>query len=473
MRPLAEGIALFGEFDAWPGVARSISPTFRDLSVAFAETVPEWRSKSILELSNNVLAYSRTRPTNRRRKENLLMQPFSTANGGYLPGYFVVKNLQIALFMHTNSSLILDSEFYLNFIIHWFYGSFDFTEAILDDDKGISPFSDQSLSANDSVNGIAVAFQKRFAELFSLKQDDITEFDNKLSKGKFAWHEIQIGKANNSGKYIELNLARKINNLIDYSDKSLNEVMRSSRIISHDLFLRRNFLCIGSFVERLEITDGGRINIGLYDDENNIPVLSLPSSRLIPPIISNCRVEVLQSGTSERIFFAIYWRDELIYYSEKDRLSEEEQNIIERVNLSSTYGTETKQLMRKTIEQALSNDEEFDIYRDYYRKENEDLTELVYDNWSKALMSQFQFEVDVPKKQGALLEICEGDRQFLRIVAALGSCRGPFIDLEVVADICKLHDHTIETLINKSNSYYKRTGFLFLSQLESYIIMHV
>ena len=93
MRPLAEGIALFGEFDAYPGDSKSLSPVFRNAAVAFASMVPNREDLKVDQLLREVLIRGRSRLEMRQRKENLLLQGFTTRNGGYLPGYFMIKNL--------------------------------------------------------------------------------------------------------------------------------------------------------------------------------------------------------------------------------------------------------------------------------------------------------------------------------------------------------------------------------------------
>ena len=135
MRPLAEGIALFGEFDAFPGAAKSISWVFRNAASAFAENIPGWKELQLDELLRRLLLIVRSSPQGRRCKENLLMQGLTTHNGGYLPGYLLVKRFQLALFNHLGCRKLLDSEFYLNFIVHWFYADYNLVKILLDSSR--------------------------------------------------------------------------------------------------------------------------------------------------------------------------------------------------------------------------------------------------------------------------------------------------------------------------------------------------
>lgn len=137
LQPLAEGLALFMEFDAVPRTASTLSQPMAMALPSFTDT--SWMKKlgetdSIASEVNRSLfeALSSVRLSDEfiRRKTNLLAQPLATDGGGYLAGYLLVKLLHNWALRH--SEAFGDSDLSVMFLRHFFYYDWGLVAMLLD-----------------------------------------------------------------------------------------------------------------------------------------------------------------------------------------------------------------------------------------------------------------------------------------------------------------------------------------------------
>ena len=137
-RPLAEGIALFAEFDVRPSseVTRHFMPLVAVSSLfgprmrgASDDPIFRGREEQLLAM---VLEHVREQTETVERKTNLLVQPLDVERGGYLAGYLTVKTLWQSA-MSLNPALG-DSELFLWYLVAWVYSDFGLVAHLLDDD---------------------------------------------------------------------------------------------------------------------------------------------------------------------------------------------------------------------------------------------------------------------------------------------------------------------------------------------------
>jgi hypothetical protein len=130
LRPLAEGLALFAEYDALPHPhTKVISYPLELIYIAF--TAPSRREltkefgKSLLVL----LADIRLSEDYMRRKARLLLDPLSCEKSGYLAGYLMVK----AMWQHARlqSYRFRDTDLFYSFLKRYFYGDYGFAGQLL------------------------------------------------------------------------------------------------------------------------------------------------------------------------------------------------------------------------------------------------------------------------------------------------------------------------------------------------------
>jgi hypothetical protein len=472
MRPLAEGIALFGEFDALPGKSKSLSATFRNVGLCFGKTVPNWERCVLSELIPEILIRARLQPGMIRRKENLLMQGFSTRNGGYLPGYFLVKNLQLALFRQTGSELVLDSEFYLNFLLHWFYGDFGLLETLLSSSIEMSSFSEQSVKTKDSMNALFVAFQRRVSGLFTVTAEHISKFDEAVANANVPWWKVQIGRPEEVAIRDEANLNAQIVDLVD-PRSDLNSDQRGLRQLCLESFHRRNYMCLGSFQEHIEILSNGSVRVYQKQSGRELPIIAFAGSEKSGPYSGPCTIDILQSGLSEKVFLVISASGErvLIYSGASD--FDEEREQLSGLDISTSGCREAKSFMRKAIEQCLESDGGAAMLRDYYRRESAVGADMIYRNYCGALMSLLGPEADIPSTPAALLEMCDGDTGFLRTLANLGCSFPQVFQTGDIASACLRSGMTAEQFLARAREVERRHNLRLIHQVGDYMSLSI
>ncbi|HET6324007.1 MAG TPA: hypothetical protein VFG04_04860 [Planctomycetaceae bacterium] len=178
LRPLAEGAALFSEFDAWPGDSQVIASPMAHMSRLF---IPADLLLSTLQapqtgpvdplslLQEKILRGVRLSPPVVERKANLLCSPLEVGEGGYLAGYLAVKKM-VGLGRAHSKRAWHDTFFCLTFLRAFFYEDLGLVAAIL------SPGTPEQIA-----EGIVGYFDARCAQLGVLSQDE-NELDGVLAR---------------------------------------------------------------------------------------------------------------------------------------------------------------------------------------------------------------------------------------------------------------------------------------------------
>ncbi|WP_159045987.1 hypothetical protein [Streptomyces sp. WM6372] len=157
MRPLAEGMALFAEFDLYPtSTARMMTAPLR-WGVKFAnQGKTEGSRNDDTRLAWVHLGHTRLSDKMRRRKEDLLAQPLSCdSSEGYLAGYLTVKSLW-RRFLQEDGEFWTSDRFLLQ-VYHWFYEDPEFVTMLLD----------STPVAPGSLTEMSRYFQARLEYIFS------------------------------------------------------------------------------------------------------------------------------------------------------------------------------------------------------------------------------------------------------------------------------------------------------------------
>jgi len=114
LEPLMEGIALFAEFDAYPGSSEIISPVMGWLAYLFgrSDEIPE--DLDAVQKARYILCAYRTSELALRRKSDVLVRPLRTDDGGYLLGYLSVKSCWANAIKR--SKRLADSDLFLTYL---------------------------------------------------------------------------------------------------------------------------------------------------------------------------------------------------------------------------------------------------------------------------------------------------------------------------------------------------------------------
>lgn len=159
LRPLAEGMALFAEFDATPFPYSSMfSLPMQWVYLFYTRPKEEELRQHVGYSLYKLLCDLRLSEEYIRHKASLLLQPLSCQAGGYLPGYLTMKQLWARA--GARAPVFAECDTFLAFFQNYIYNDYGFVNVLLDD----------SVSEVDTCNAISGYLQRR---LFSLQSVDL------------------------------------------------------------------------------------------------------------------------------------------------------------------------------------------------------------------------------------------------------------------------------------------------------------
>jgi hypothetical protein len=251
MRPLAEGLAQFAEFDVLPGdsevlseVSLSIFPTFLPVD----ETLPTERD-AILTRLRDLIAKHRFSAKLLDRKKDLLVSPFDCSDGGYLAGYMLVKNLHMMLVHQKKCERLLDKDLTLGFLRCCFYEDYAFVNALLDPEKsGFEAFQAVSLYFQSRLNTLGTATTDETVcayEKFVLEQQSREPGEREHPQILSPAVEVAAGKKRLDDLRSQIGAAGTPESQFPLEDAWI--------------FAQRSVMCVGRFEDRVEVTKSGMV----------------------------------------------------------------------------------------------------------------------------------------------------------------------------------------------------------------------
>jgi hypothetical protein len=180
LRPFAEGLAMFAEFDATSRLeSKAISPVLESLfqffirpqtAATFFRQLPG--EAAIAACVGTVLHDLRTAPATLDRKASLLLKPFRASAGGYLPGYLAVKSLWRAS-LSKYFKLANETDTFLMYLRSYLYDDWSFVDVLLSDEL------DELRSGEALVNHLS----GRLEQWNALRQSDFVDYEECLAAG--------------------------------------------------------------------------------------------------------------------------------------------------------------------------------------------------------------------------------------------------------------------------------------------------
>jgi hypothetical protein len=181
-RPLAEGLALFAEYDAisrsqssaWGPVPAAVAWNFAGLEKLKEEpyaSLPE--PFNTMVLAGHLIEAVRLSADAVAAKASVLAQPFASMAGGYLPGYLAVKNMWRHLYKR-DIRLYSETDLVLAYLRSFFYEDPAIGLAIL------APTGPDPVSG---ANAIISAFRSRVQAFETASPEAVTAFEAHLASG--------------------------------------------------------------------------------------------------------------------------------------------------------------------------------------------------------------------------------------------------------------------------------------------------
>lgn len=249
LRPLAEGLALFAEYDVTPTPCSQVmSLPMRAVYLNFTKPSPEELSSRFGFSLYKLLWEVRRSDFYVRRKMDLLLQPISCAHGGYLAGYLTVKNLWH--FATSRCERFADPDLFLMYLRSFFYDDFGLVATLLD----------SSTAEISSVNAISAYIQRRFQSFFEATfESDIDDFERAVCAMKFGERPTNLPRFSTSLSRYDLG-KRLLESLVDElkADK-LENMGDLMRIMDSWTLAQRDIMCIGSLNVSVTMPRPGRV----------------------------------------------------------------------------------------------------------------------------------------------------------------------------------------------------------------------
>ncbi|MBY5523580.1 hypothetical protein [Rhizobium leguminosarum] len=242
MRPFAEGLAQYAEYDLLPGESPLLSETAKWLLPTFLPVGMEiTHEQQMLTILRGIISDQRFDGKLTRQKENLLVSTLRCDQGGYLAGYMTVKNLRYMLLFQRKCTSLLDQDLYLGFMRSFIYEDYGFVDVLLSEEGAVY----------DSIQCVSRYFQNRLAHLAnSGTEDTVKQFEQSVL-------ERQEQEPENR----ELPIILTPPDAVERGKARLNELRAvESGLISIDDIWRlaqRSMICVGRFRDKVKVTDNG------------------------------------------------------------------------------------------------------------------------------------------------------------------------------------------------------------------------
>jgi hypothetical protein len=464
MRPLAEGIALFAEFDATPGSSTVISKPLAFTNLLFNELRPDQSVPfdGLLEL----LATHRLGNVMAERKANLLVQPFACDDGGYLPGYMLVKNLWWIMVRERGCRRFGDRDLFLSYLRAFFYDDYEFVATLLEPND-----SDYQIT-----NSVSVYFQKRLNNFIDNTTDElIREFESEVerrapSRSTESVRELPDPWPGSDPKGARLGRERLrllMNKVLDPRGDGLVD---SIRRIESWVIAQRELMCIGTFRQKVSINKKGLVQIGRLPG----PVLLFAADDGVEAQEEEGLLEFFLAPTSMYRAVTVTIGGQRVatnFLGSKVSATVEEE--FKRNALSYTADPLVRQLWIRFVSETL-REHGLDDILEYYRSQISRISNDIYS--SRALMhtpDEYLTEsVDALRTNG-FFEILGKDaslvRSLARLTLAVSAC--PLRDF--VEDTLRESLISMQSLLAALNQAHERFHIAIVDQRQEFLVSYL
>lgn len=471
MRPLAEGLALFAEFDLMPGSSTAASLVTRWVAHSF-DTPPHGDEEvGSDDYLGTLLFRHRLSADCGNRKANLLADRFSCDGGGYLPGYFLVKNLWFTLVFEKGCHQLIDKDLYLIFLRSFFYEDFDFVATLLDD----------SVTEMTAIENISVYFQKRFVALLETTDADVAEFERfvsaKTPASKMGLRDVFPLGADEALTQLGKNRLDALVSELDFEGEpgTLEEMLKRR---DQWTLAQRDLMCVGSFREHVRVNEHGRVMVGrLADSEDagfDVPLLAVGGLEGIAPTEGEGLVEFFISPSGMYRYGAVSVHQKVVAVlplSEKfpEALLEQTKGY----QSDSEAAMKQKRAVQKIIDDFL-REEGVEVILTHYRTEVARIRNAFYD--SRSLLRTPDDKVEAcaeTMREAGLIDILEGRGDALRALSVASLAASLSNDAEFIRDLLKDREISVEALLAACGEASRRHSLPLFKQHGELLVSYV
>jgi hypothetical protein len=475
MRPLAEGIACFEEFDSMCGGSNILSPAMTAAMWSFDQNnnlprspnpLPEDKGKFFAARVFSLFCHTRLHYDELRqlwvdRREDVLTGPFSLEGGGYLPGYLAVKSFWRHAFLKVGKQL--DDELFLSHLKSYFYDDYVLVGIILDPEKSFS----------DSVNQIAGYFQRRFRDYFKLSLDQaLADYEKSYTSPENGMPSFKDRSRHFSPRYDGLGVSsrdadRGQQRLGDLFDQVLGAIEGMS-LEEMELCLadkgrqrRRELLCIGSTDVRVEVDGAQRMVVvplanGIRTEE---PMLAGEALADAEPGKGDGAIEAyMLPGTMGRAFLVSLNRE--CVWAHFDNAIPKEYR--ERLFLECGHRSEDLRQIRELdaeLEAFLETDDAAELYREKTHDLDKQIADFYLTGAGFFIQGEDNWRELGPVLRGdGLVGVLNRDSAMVKSLALLGLVSSITVQKAEVAQVFQTHGLDLEAFLGAARSLQKARG---------------
>lgn len=440
LRPLAEGMALFAEFDMIPGDSPVTTPMTRLVGAHFREWVEGPAEKLTLgQITRVNLDWLRGTDAHVARKETLLSQPFHTIRGGYLPGYFLVKNLRNYLLFKKQLVKLLDGDLFLYCVKAAVFGDLELSRLLVDPTLDFYPVPEVERQANprDVINQILKRFQMQLEFLFhDMDEAFLLRLEKVVGSGEpWTWLDLQV---NTTPERQEDN--------IHVLNEALSPRAETAALSEHIdasirlLLANRRLLCLASFDGHVCVNEHGRCLV--YSE----PSMAIETVAFAGPALPNAAEETGE-GTLEiyleesiaaasALICVVHLKGQCVACFEIGSRQAFNPSEFSKNKPSFRWAAEFQQIMMGDLKKIANND----VLVTHYVAQIEEVTEGIYGSYNRRIyVNLWHGDYDALMKAGSLIDLVDdADLDMLSLAARLSlKGGGMFLEHELAESLEK------------------------------------
>jgi hypothetical protein len=437
LRPILEGLALFAEFDAFPGDAKFTSTPMLWAWLLYSETKKDFQAE--LE---QILTASRLTSSVADRKVNVLAKALSVSDtDGYLAGYLSVKTTSFVIL--ESSSKFVDSDFFLSYVREYFFEDPELVSTILTEPEDewkwaegvIHYFKNKIKSLAEGVNeGVLEEFEQT---LSNPKCDPVM---TRLDDGFSVEGEVlgsPLFKNSPAVQPARKQLHRALADVIKNVGKPGFEWLEDSSVA---MLIRRHLMCLGSYPTRVRINEFRHVVI--YDEQG--PILAGESKAGFDPQEGDGVLDFYVSPTRMFRAYAVSLGASLVLLHPVSRPNQRIEGQLSDSLLSSEVIRKVLDSATKFLETNRFDDPQHQTLRAAFGRAAHEL----YETWSTVIVERSSLAAakDALRTDG-LWTVMGGSLQSLRALASIGLCQSVGWDEKNTSTLLKQRgiDHS-ETL---------------------------
>lgn len=405
--PLAEGMALFAEFDAFPGSSPVTTPMTRLVATAFGGDIEKLDDAiTVGARAQTIMNGARRLSFFEARKENLITQPLSVDGGGYLPGYVLLKGIR-ELYLKQGFVDVIDGDLFFTIVKAIVFGDMRLARLILDPTLDLMFSSTPDAVKRDAVNAVLSRIQERIIGLITqVNGNYIRRLEKFVAQPHpFRWLDLQLESDSATAEEDALLVSEQIDTLC-------NDPRYANDDISHTCYrvlINRDLLCLASFETQIEVKPGGRCLIGsmqIYGE--TFPVTALPSLDGIAPVRALGSFEIYLSSTESTIYYCAVIDDQLVAWGNAGGSTKEVPDIA--VRAPSVRGMlKLRQQMERDLAGAYEPNSYAGVVKHYIDQIPEMVRHIYFDRVEAIVELEYGGRISEMLEHKGILEFCNAD----------------------------------------------------------------